>query len=178
MSDAENFDLDRWTPAFPGQRPPFATGNKWRVGEGNEIARKHGAYSMREVLPLAAQIAKELRATPELEYLKAPLMADRLRAYAEAEARAELVRVWAESMPFDEQVNSLDGRISPLELSRELSNRASNFAHRLGLSPAGAQEYADDIERAWKTIERQHERKQFQADLRDGLRHQQDGNPS
>lgn len=173
MSD--NFALDGWVPEFPGQRPPFAPGNKWRVGEGNQIARKHGAYSLREVLPLAAKIAKELRAMPELEYLKAPLMADRLRTYAEARARADLVQEWAESLPLDEQINSLDGRISPLELSRELSNRASNLAQPLGLSPLGAQQYADDIKRAWATIERRHERKQLQADLRDALRDQVEG---
>lgn len=173
MSD--DFAIEGWVPDFPGQRPPFAPGNRWRVGEGNDIARKHGAYSLARVMPLARQIAKDLRARPELEYLKAPLMADRVRAYAEAQARADLVRVWVESMPFDEQVNSLDGRTSPMELSRELSGRASNLAHRLGLSPAGAVEYADDIARAWKTIERRHERKQLQADLRDAIRAQQDG---
>jgi hypothetical protein len=43
------------------------------------------------------------------------------------------------------------------------------------MSPAGALQYAADIKRAWKTIERRNERKKLQADLRDALRDQVDG---
>jgi hypothetical protein len=36
-----------WTPAFPGQRPPFLPGHEHRVGEGNDLALKHGAPAPR-----------------------------------------------------------------------------------------------------------------------------------
>lgn len=50
----------RWTPAFPGQRQPFAPGNS--VSIGNRGPLKEGAYSRLRLSEAAAETAEELRA--------------------------------------------------------------------------------------------------------------------
>jgi hypothetical protein len=52
-----------WTPAFEGQRPPF--------GEGNELARRHGAYSSTTALSKderVAELADEIARTQPVSH--------------------------------------------------------------------------------------------------------------
>ncbi|SRR6266508_3152416 len=42
-----------WTPAFPGQRPPFQ--------KGNDVALRHGAYADVKLGPRVAELADEIR---------------------------------------------------------------------------------------------------------------------
>jgi hypothetical protein len=165
---------DDWSPAFPGQRPPFAPGNEWRAGPGNERARTHGAFSARLVLPLAKQIAAELRATEGLDYLRAPRFTAALQAYAQAAARAELMRRWIDTMTLNEEFHAGTGKDAPSEQLRQLQTHAANLGHRLGLTPAGAIEIADEIRKARAVLARRAEREALQADLRKSLREQLD----
>jgi hypothetical protein len=165
---------DDWTPAFPGQRPPFAPGNEWRAEPGNERAVTHGAFSVRRVEPLAKQIAHDLRATDGLEYLTAPMFTARLMAYARAQAKAELVQQWLDAMTPDEQFAATRGKDSPAELLRQLGGRAARLGDLIGLSPVGLVEIADDIRKARTTLARRAERARLSNDLKDALREQSD----
>lgn len=49
-----------WTPAFPGQRPPFAPGNELGFAPGNTLSVRSGAFSERFVDPLALEIVEQL----------------------------------------------------------------------------------------------------------------------
>lgn len=46
-------DQGEWTPAFPGQRPPFQP--------GHQLTREHGAYSQQAIEPLQEAILERLR---------------------------------------------------------------------------------------------------------------------
>lgn len=164
---------DDWTPAFPGQRPPFRPGNQWRVGAGNHLATKHGANSPRYYLPLAKQIAAELRA--QIDYLNTPRFKAPLQAYAEARARADLYQWWMESLPFEQQATAHeDNGHPPLEQWRQMSTRADNLAERIGLTPMPKPDVLAQIKAAQATIARRQARKQTEADLRAAIRAQQD----
>ncbi|MGN6325722.1 hypothetical protein [Pseudolysinimonas sp.] len=143
---------DDWTPAFPGQRPPFRPGNKWRVGAGNQLARTHGAYSFRTVQPRAERIVRDLLAIPELGYLAAPMFHETLWKYARAQARADLAAEWAGKMPGYEAFVSPPGGRPAAEVHLGMEVTAQNLADKLGLSPVWAEFFADDIAAAWEQI--------------------------
>lgn len=51
----EEAPADAWTPAWPGQRPPFAP--------GHDLSTTHGAYSEARLIPLSEKVYAELRAS-------------------------------------------------------------------------------------------------------------------
>lgn len=61
-------------------------------GPGNEVAVKHGAYSLKAVAPLAQAILTEVTAGAP-SWLES-VDASALTAWAEAEARCDVLRVW------------------------------------------------------------------------------------
>ncbi len=162
---------DRQSPAT-GKGP--ARGYSWDpFVAGNTAALTHGAFSARLVLPLARQIVKDLRSTPGLEHLQAPLFADRLQAYATAEASARLIDAWVGTLTVAEQ--STTARTDPpLELLRQAQTRAGNLAARIGLYPQITDDVAADIVKALTMLarraERRAERKQWHEDLVAGAR--------
>lgn len=137
-----------WTPAFEGQRPPFAEGNPYRVGEGNTLAEKHGASSPRRVDPIAQGIMAEALADPSLEYLQAPRFGAAVLAWARSEAKVALVDAWVDGMSLEEASASGQGRTSPLELLRKYEVLASNHRSRLGLDPLSAARLGKDVAQA------------------------------
>lgn len=72
-----------WTPAFKGQRPPFSRGNK--------AARRHGARDPAVYGPVADKIAARFLDSNSPPWIRHPLMQPVLRAYAEQQARAEIL---------------------------------------------------------------------------------------
>jgi hypothetical protein len=107
-------------PARHYSWPPFET--------GNAVSLKHGAYSRREVDPLAADLtAAVLAERPAL----APY-ASAVRSWADLEARAELVRGWLD------QHGTLDegGRPQPAtHLLVRLEAALMKARAQLGLDP-------------------------------------------
>jgi hypothetical protein len=79
-----------WTPAFPGQRPPFQP--------GNDLAVKHGAYSPYRVDPLAHQFRDEILSSPDMAYLQKPQYAATFWAYCRTAARVQLLEDYVDAM--------------------------------------------------------------------------------
>ena len=134
-------DTGAWTPAFDGQRPPFAPGNVHAV--------HHGASRERFVAPLAAEIEAELLASPHAPWLAAPELAEDVAALARAEAVSRLLEAYLDrSMDYvtalmvadDPEVSRKDALeakavLGAMERSRLMSGRASRLRTRLGLDP-------------------------------------------
>ena len=161
-----------WIPAFPGQRPPFLPGNELVFKAGNEKALKHGVNSPRRVEPIAAQIVKYLRTIPEFDWLRAPRFKDLLWAYARQVARRELMEAYLATLTMQQASDSEGGKVSPMELSRQLGVREANLAERLGILPYIPDDVWAQITAARTTQARRADRQQLQADLRQGLAQQ------
>lgn len=116
-----------WTPAFPGQRPPFQP--------GHELTLKHGARSPRKVNPLAAQYVAAVLADDDVAYLRAPAYLPAVQAWAAAEARVSLIEAWVADMTMERATESGQGQTSPLELLRKWEASAATHRARLGLDP-------------------------------------------
>lgn len=133
-----------WTPAFPGQRPPFEP--------GNTVALQHGAFSPRFVDPLAAELVGMVLEDPQVGYLTAPAYRPALWAWARAEAQAQLLveylaRAGQES---GDGVGDLDldrVRTAYLLLHRAES-RADRSRARLGLDPLSRARLGKDVAQA------------------------------
>lgn len=108
-----------------------ARGTWEQYGPGNEAATRHGAGSERRVTPIAERLIQEaLSSRPDLAE---PRYAFSLRAWAVAEARCELFRIYnnehadpdsAPSQPYDADWD-------------KAQSRAQNLRSELGLSPMG-----------------------------------------
>jgi hypothetical protein len=90
-SVAKNFltEEDGWEPEFPGQRPPFAPGNRLAVGGVGDL--RHGAYPPRRTDPLAAELVDLVLTDPATQYLQAPHWRPAVWAWAKAEAQCQLL---------------------------------------------------------------------------------------
>lgn len=161
-----------WIPAFPGQRPPFAPGNEWRAEPGNEKALKHGVNSTRRVEPIAREIVKELRAIPEFDWLRAGRFKDLLWAYARQVARRELMEAYLATLTMEQASDSTGGKVSPMELSRQLGVREANLAERLGILPYIPDDVRAQITAARTTQARRAGHQQLQSDLRESMAQQ------
>ncbi|NEN07617.1 hypothetical protein G3T36_17305 [Diaminobutyricibacter tongyongensis] len=156
---------DDWTPAFPGQRPPFQPGN--RLSVGNKGPLKHGANSPVRIAARAAEISKGLR--EQFNYLNAPSFKGELAMYARAQARADLFEDWMETLTDEELMYPGAGKSTPWELHLELSTRAANLSSHLGFIPSTFHQVADKIARAERTMAKRAEAAQLQADLRQAV---------
>lgn len=153
-------------PAFPGQRPPFAPGNEHRVTDGNQLARRHGAYSARTVEPLAVEIEQTARTSPAWPtYLTDPSYEPAIRAWATAEAVCELLRRHLAGQDFSEALadhheeestethskgrstRRTTGRRtrSALDLLTRWETTAANHRGRLGLDPLSRARLGRDV---------------------------------
>jgi hypothetical protein len=90
-----------WTPAFDGQRPPFAKGNQL-------AATSHGAYSPRRVDPLASELVEQLLADDDVAYLRAPKWGPAVWAWGRCEARIQLVAEYLLDLVGVGQLGDLD----------------------------------------------------------------------
>ena len=135
-------ETGEWSPAFDGQRPPFA--------EGNTHAVHHGASRERFVAPLAAEIEADLLASTHAPWLAAPELADDVHALARAEAVSRLLEAYLDRAPmsFVEALNVADDPeasrkdaleakavLGAVERERQASGRAARLRTRLGLDP-------------------------------------------
>jgi hypothetical protein len=128
---------DGWTPEFPGQRPPFAPGNK--------LAVTHGAFSATRVDPIAQRIIEEAVSDPTTSYLAAPKFHAALWKWGVAEARVELISAWVDSLTIEQAANSQRGQTPPLELLRKWMATSLTLARDLGFTPASAARLGKDV---------------------------------
>jgi len=118
-----------WTPEFEGQRPPFQP--------GNQLAVKHGAFSDRQMQPIARAHYERMLADPTLPaLLRASYMQDGLQRFCEAMARRDLLADWVDAMSIQDAADSDRGKTSPLELLRKWETTVDNKAKDWGLTPA------------------------------------------
>lgn len=131
---------EEWTPAFPGQRPPFEP--------GHELSMRHGAYSPRRVDPLAVEMVALVEADPAIAWLTAA-DAPALWAWARAEAQVQLLTEYLEQagVASGDGVGDLekdDVRAAYLLLHRAEA-RASMSRRRLGLDPLSRARLGRDV---------------------------------
>ncbi len=121
-------DTEAWT-STP------ARGYSWAPFEkGNAVSLRHGARSRRIYEPLAADLAAGLlEERPDLQDFP-----DALAAWAEAEARAELLRKWiADQTLFDDEEKPRSGVLTWL---RSFEGQAESARRTLGLDPRSSAE--------------------------------------
>lgn len=129
-----------WTPAFPGQRPPFQS--------GHELSTRHGAYSPRKVDPLATEMVALVDGDPAVSWLTA---ADRpaLWAWARAEAQVQLLTEYLEvaGQTAGDGIGDLDADAvrSAYLLLHRAEARAQSGRARLGLDPLSRARLGRDV---------------------------------
>jgi len=128
-----------WVPDFEGQRPPFAP--------GNTLSLKHGVDSSRRVDPIANRFIEELRLSEDqhMQYLAQPRFTAAVWAWAQAEAKVQLVSDWVDGMEISEAAESGRGQTSALELLRKWQATAQTQRARLGLDPLSAARLGKDV---------------------------------
>lgn len=127
-----------WTPAFPGQRPPFTP--------GHELSTQHGAYSPRKVDPLAKELVDAMLEDPTLGYLKASAFRPALWAWARAESQAQLLAEYLEGRGKGGVGDLKDKRVqSAYLLLHRAEARADRGRVRLGLDPLSRSRLGKDI---------------------------------
>lgn len=134
-----------WTPAFPGQRPPFQPGHELSPAT-------HGAYSPRKVEPLAQALVDLLLEDPSVPmHAKAAAYRLELWALARATAKAQLIEEWlADQATEKHPLGDLgDDRVKAayLQLHRA-ETRAASSRSRLGLTPVAAARLGKNVANA------------------------------
>lgn len=141
--------MSDWTPAFPGQRPPFQPGNSTSV--------THGATSPARVAELAAELEAEARGSASWPaHLHSPVWAAAVRDYFRARAVSELLWRWladqddvmamlAETGREESEETSGKGRSKRVTASKRvgavlshynmMQGRVMTLSRRLGLDP-------------------------------------------
>lgn len=137
-----------WTPAFPGQRPPFEPGNEYRVGTGNELAVRHGAYSPAKVGPRASELMAEAERDRSVTWLES-IDRGALWLWACAKATTERAQAYV-----DELSAAADNGVGDLEDKRVLAAyalldrsqaRLMKLQARLGFDPLSRARLGRDV---------------------------------
>jgi hypothetical protein len=122
-----NPETGGWTPAFPGQRPPFRSGHTYSV--------KTGVYSPRKVRPLAEKILAGLLADPQPPWIAHPLLRHLLDELATVQARQKLLGAYFDTISDDDCAGDrcqCAGAAAAMDLAR---TRESTLLGRLGAAP-------------------------------------------
>ena len=130
MSDAPRQGESAEIIPLPGSKGP-ARGYSWEpFVAGNFKSKKHGAYSDRVIVPIAADIANDMLA--ELPYLQDPTYREMVLEFARTAARVEQLEKWLDEHGEIRE----DGTLAPAA-NYLLRNRAhlAAMASRLGLDP-------------------------------------------
>lgn len=126
-----NPDTGEWSPAYPGQRPPFMP--------GNTVNQTHGAYSESLIGPARDAILRRMLTDPDMpDHLRHPMWMDARKDYAVVQAMSDRVVAWIEQMPVEQMMEprgaSGQGK-SAGELALMFLDRAMKHRGRLGLDP-------------------------------------------
>lgn len=125
-----NPETGEWTPAYPGQRPPFQP--------GHEVNLVHGARSERRLGPRAAEIEADMLADPDLpDHVRAPAFRAQARLTSRALAIFDLMFEWASGMDADQlaEPRGKSGQGKPaIELVMQAQAKASTQLDKIALS--------------------------------------------
>lgn len=124
-----------WVPEFPGQRPPFGT--------GNQVALKYGAYSPKRVDARAEVVVHQLLEQPDVAFLRAPEYRAALWRYAQRQARADLLHAFL--VEHGEECHGCERCESWERRWRELDTAAAKASERLGLDPLSRAKLGKDV---------------------------------
>lgn len=135
-----------WTPAFPGQRPPFPPGHDLgvRFEPGNELGLRHGAYAELRLAPRAAEIVEGLRGqVPARTEADEPT----LWLLAQVLARIEAAHVWLAEQDLG-IFRTSGGELQPvLRALSTWENTAARLLDRLGCTPTSRAQLGLDLVR-------------------------------
>lgn len=138
MSDNSSTSITDWVPAFPGQRPPFTPGHTKSL--------RHGYWSPRKVEPVAQELVDMVHADPSLAYLTEQHAQPALWAWAQAEARVQLMTAHLEKVAEDGVGDLGDRRITEAwNLLHRAETRAESGRRRLGLDPLSRARLGKDV---------------------------------
>lgn len=127
-----------WSPAFPGQRPPFQP--------GNEVSAQHGAYSPRKVDPLAKDLVDRMLADTAMSFAHAHAFRPALYAWARAEAQVQLLSEYLEQRGKGGVGDLADERVqSAYLLLHRAEARALSGRRQLGLDPLSRARLGKDV---------------------------------
>jgi Phage terminase, small subunit len=122
----------------------FEEGNGYRVGEGNQLAVTHGAYSPAVLRAKVDELADEISSiVPASNEADQPT----IRLLALALARIEAAHDWLQSQPHG---LFRDGKGTPQPILKQLStweNSAARLCDRLGLTPVSRASLGLDLVR-------------------------------
>ena len=126
-------------PAFAGQRPPFAPGNK--------AAMTHGAHTEDELSPLAQQILTRLLEDPRMpDHVRSPMFLMEGAAWGRAEAAAALLWNHVAAMGIDAATRLDPGRVrSLLDMWIAAEKLAGRGRDKMGLNPSGYAKIRKDL---------------------------------
>jgi hypothetical protein len=128
----------RWTPAFPGQRPPFAP--------GNDLSLRHGVYSPRKIGERSAVVVAQLLEQPGVGYLQAPEYRASVWRYAQRQAKADLMHDrMLEHGEVCAEVTGCQVCESLERRWREFDTAAAKASERLGLDPLSRARLGKDV---------------------------------
>jgi len=120
-----------------------ARGYSWPPFEpGNTSSLKHGAYSPRQIAPIAAQLVEAVVNDPDLPHLSRPAFRPAVEAWAAIEAKVRLIADWCDRLSIEE---SATVKGEPLNQLRHWENAAAKHRARLGLDPVSAGRLAKDV---------------------------------
>lgn len=124
-------EVEAWTPAFEGQRPPFQPGNTLGFKPGNMLAVRHGAKSPRLQGERATAVYAELVEDGEPAWLQ-DVDRSQLEAWCWAEGTCRMLREWLD------RHEPLQPNGKPWPASDELlkwERRAQSHRDALGFNP-------------------------------------------
>ncbi|WP_143168030.1 hypothetical protein [Jatrophihabitans endophyticus] len=95
---------------------------------------------------MALELVARLLEQPGTEYLRAPLYASAVHAWARVEAKCARAAEYLEAMPIERQMESpKPGTAPPLEVWRRMEATALTHRGRLGLDPLSAARLGKDV---------------------------------
>jgi hypothetical protein len=135
----------RWTPAFPGQRPPFAP--------GNQAATKAGDRALLRLRPRAAELAEQIR---DLVPVWHDSFTPTVEAAAMVAAQAEAAFAGLADASDPSQVRWLDERAA------RWAKLYGQYLGQLGLTPVALAKRGLDLSQAARSEQlRQHLEKNY-----------------
>ncbi len=120
-----------WSPAFPGQRPPFPSGHTFSL--------RHGAHSEARIAPLARKAAAEALAELGLtDDGLDPELRDLIGNYGRSVATADLLWQWMDA-------GGMEALLTYHEDWQRAGGRARRLADRIGLTEARRESYRREL---------------------------------
>lgn len=133
-----------WVPDFPGQRPPFVSGNSLAVTHGASRWRPD-SYFRDEALALLTEMKESSLVPP---FLQAPEYVPAVLAYATTLIRIRKVEEWLSTTAWEGMPDELDGEgqvRSAARLLERYEKSAARQRQELGLTPLSRARLGKDV---------------------------------